>query len=164
MRIVVFSDSHNNYRALEQIVLEQPQADYFLHLGDGEREFDDLAAVFPEKKMLGVCGNCDWGSTGKVVDMLRAGGRRIFFAHGHTFHVKSGIEDFIHTARSVGADIALYGHTHVACKSYEDGLYIMNPGSVTRSHRGPASYGIVDITAAGAALNIVPFGRGRHPR
>ena len=41
-----------------------------------------------------------------------------------------------------GADILLFGHTHMPLTLYEDGLYIMNPGSC---HGYYASYGIIDI-------------------
>ena len=34
MRIVVVSDTHGNARALRQAVLDQPQAEYIIHLGD----------------------------------------------------------------------------------------------------------------------------------
>ena len=59
LRIVVFSDSHNHYAALEKALLDQPDADLFLYLGDGTREFEDLRQRHPEIAMRGVAGNCD---------------------------------------------------------------------------------------------------------
>ena len=32
-------------------------------------------------------------------------------------------------AREAGCKIALFGHTHVSCCRYQEGLYVMNPGS-----------------------------------
>jgi putative phosphoesterase len=157
LRIIVCSDSHGRRAVLEDIVLTHQNADLFLHLGDGEREFQELAARYPEKKMRGVAGNCDWGSTGHTIDSFIAQGKKILLTHGHTFGVKAGLNDYLHTARNLIADIALYGHTHVAYKGYEDGLYVMNPGSVTSPKNGPPSYGMIDITPAGIVLNIVPI-------
>lgn len=155
MRIVVFSDSHNNYFVLKKIVTRQPEAELFLHLGDGEREFALLRDTFPEKFMLGVRGNCDWASAGKVSDLVTVHGRRIFFTHGHAFGVKSGLEALANEAKNLRADIVLYGHTHIAECDYRDGIYFMNPGSVATSQQGAPSYGIADITDAGVFTNVV---------
>ncbi|MCI7805035.1 MAG: metallophosphoesterase family protein, partial [Oscillospiraceae bacterium] len=59
-------------------------------------------------------------------------------------------------ARSMGADIALYGHTHERFCAYEDGLYIMNPGSTScpRDGRKP-SFGIIDVSPSGIMTNII---------
>lgn len=155
MRIVVFSDSHNNYFALQNIVLGQPTAEVFLHLGDGEKEFDYLCTNFPFKRMIGVRGNCDWNSMGKTKDIVTLEGKKIFFAHGHSHGVKSGLDDFKREARGICADIALFGHTHVAMTEYEDGIYYMNPGSIVLPQQGPPSYGVIDITGAGIVTSIV---------
>ena len=39
MKIIVMSDSHNNYFALNKIV-QDFYADLYIHLGDGERELN----------------------------------------------------------------------------------------------------------------------------
>ena len=59
-------------------------------------------------------------------------------------------------AREQKADILLFGHTHNAMTDYDDGLYVMNPGSLRGAY---ATYGILDITEAGIVTNIVkcPF-------
>lgn len=163
MRIVVFSDSHKNYAALEKVVLARPDAQLFLHLGDGEREFEELQLRFPDILMYGIQGNCDYGSLSETSNLLTLGGKRVFFTHGHLFRVKLGLEELLHNARNVGANVVLFGHTHRTLTLYEDGLYILNPGSVSTPQEGPASYGIVDITSAGIVTSIVPVdgGRGR---
>lgn len=153
MRIVVFSDSHKNYFALQRIVLSQPTAELFLHLGDGEQEFTQLMERFPDRLMRGVAGNCDWGSLGNLSNTITCEGKKIFFTHGHMLGVKAGLGAFLQTAREAHADIALYGHTHVAHTGYIDGIYVMNPGSV--SSGGKPSYGFIDITSAGIVTNIV---------
>jgi len=155
LRIVVFSDSHSNFFALKNIVRSQRFADIFIHLGDGERDFDELARTFPGKEMYNVRGNCDWASITPAEGILRRGGKTILYTHGHLLRVKAGIEQLKADAHKVGADIALFGHTHHAFTSYENGLHLMNPGSVTFPETGGPSYGIVDITDAGIFLSIV---------
>lgn len=160
MRIVVFSDSHNNFAGMLAVVDARPDGDLFIHLGDGEREFADLQALYPQKRMLGVAGNCDWGSVGKLVDTALCGGVKVFFTHGHTFGVKGGLENLLRAARTMGAEVALFGHTHVAVTGYDNGLHYMNPGSLSRPLRGSPTYGIVDITAGGIVTHIVEVDRG----
>lgn len=162
MRIVVFSDSHRNFAALHGVFRSQKDADVFLHLGDGEEEFEDLKSLYPDKLMRGVAGNCDWGSQGKIHDLIVCGGKRIFFTHGHVYGVKSGTDRLLDAARDFGAEIVLFGHTHRAGATYENGLYVMNPGSVSQSRGGPASYGVVDITPAGIVPLIIPLERRRR--
>ena len=156
MRIIVFSDSHGNYFALRDVVEKhRDEATHFIHLGDGEREFEKIAADYPQLSFLGVSGNCDWAGSGKTTDILRVSGKKIFFSHGHAFHVKSGLDAFKQIARGFGATIALFGHTHIALTAYDDGLYLMNPGSISSQASGRASYGIIDITPAGIVTTIV---------
>lgn len=155
MRIVVFSDSHNNYYALKNIVLTHMGAECFIHLGDGERDVQDLRHEFPDKAICHVRGNCDWASQAPENGILEFGGKRIVYTHGHLHAVKSGLEALKLWALGKGADIVLYGHTHQAYTEYDEGLYIMNPGSVTSPRGGAASYGMIDITEAGIVLNIV---------
>lgn len=157
MRIVVVSDSHNNFGALCRIVRSQPAADCFIHLGDGEEEFEDLRALYPGKVMLGVRGNCDWSSCTKTQDTLLCGGIKIFYTHGHLFGVKSGLDKLKEYARAQGAQVALFGHTHIGCATYDSGLYLLNPGSVSHCPRVELSYGVLDITEAGVAAHLVPL-------
>lgn len=155
MRIVVFSDSHNNYFALREVVLSRPETEVFLHLGDGDKEFDYLKTNFPFKVMRGVRGNCDWGSMGKTGDVMILAGKKIFLTHGHTFGVKSGLDALKAEAVGIDADIVAFGHTHVAMTAYEDGIYYINPGSIAMPQQGLPTYGVIDITEAGIATFIV---------
>ena len=59
------------------------------------------------------------------------------------------------TARQNGCDIALYGHTHIANILYEDGIYIVNPGSCSQSRNGKESYAVIDIEPNGIMPIIV---------
>jgi phosphoesterase, MJ0936 family len=154
MRIIVISDTHGDLSGFERAVDQQPKADLFIHLGDCERDLDQVKPLFPDKRFLSVAGNCDFGSDTPTESETIARGRRIFFTHGHPYHVKFGYASAIGEARRRGADILLFGHTHLPYTAYEDGLYIMNPGSLGHPRDGHPTYGIVDITDAGIVLNI----------
>ena len=64
MRIIAISDTHGDYRALSSVFIRNADADWFIHLGDGERELDRFIIEHPEftEKVLHASGNCDIGS------------------------------------------------------------------------------------------------------
>ncbi len=152
MRILVVSDTHRDRGALRQAILRHPEAEVVIHLGDGAEEAADAKLEFPDKMFLLVRGNCDWGSTLPVEGLTAFAGKNIFYTHGYTYHVKYGLYEAKSAARDRRADVLLFGHTHEALTEYEDGLYIMNPGSLNGS---AGTYGTLDITPAGVVTNIV---------
>lgn len=156
MRILVVSDTHGDYFTLQRVVTAQPKAEVVIHLGDGEEQSLQLVTDFPDKMIVRVRGNCDWGSDLPIVQTLSLAGKKILAMHGHTYQVKMGYYNAYMAAREEKADILLFGHTHNAMTDYEDGLYVMNPGSLHGMH---ATYGILDITNAGIVTNVVncPF-------
>lgn len=156
MRIVVISDTHRSYRALREIVEKHERdADLFLFAGDGERELEDVRDEFLRKTFLAVRGNCDFASQEQVSRIVMAGDVKIFLTHGHMYGVKGGTAGILSAAKENGAKVALYGHTHVAYAGYEDGIYLLNPGSAAQPRAGRPSYGIIDITASGIVPLIV---------
>lgn len=150
MRILVFSDSHGNSHRIREAILSNPTADTVIHLGDGERDLDELQPILGGKRLVCVCGNCDYGSMLRDNETLNIGSVRILCTHGHREGVKYGTDSLIDKAKRLGARIVLYGHTHEPVTDYDDGLYVMNPGSIREG-----CYGAIDITAAGiVCLNL----------
>jgi len=156
LRIVVFSDSHGDYETLDAITENQIKADAFIHLGDGLRELYHLRDAYPEKRFLCVRGNADFGYDEKYEDTLDIGGVRIYFTHGHIQGAKRGVRELVECGKEHGADIICYGHTHCSAASVNGGVYLLNPGSVSRPRCGQGkSYAVIDLTEAGVAINIV---------
>lgn len=151
MRIVVVSDSHKDYYSLQKAVMSQPTADVVVFCGDGEDDIDTLAMQLPNKTIISVKGNNDWCSEKRYSEEITLEGKRIFITHGHLFGVKSNYSQIISQAHSLDTDILLFGHTHEPYTHYDNGMYILNPGSVAYS----GTYGIVDITKAGIVTNII---------
>ena len=85
----------------------------------------------------------------------KIGGVNIFMTHGHTLGVKSSTENLKKAAEQSDCKIALYGHTHIPDIKYEDGLYIVNPGSCARSRDGGNSYAAIDIRDNGILPTII---------
>ena len=157
MRILVLSDTHGDFNSMLRAVDAQKNAEVIIHCGDGKAQIDALAEKFPDKKIIAVRGNCDFGAKYPDVQNVEVGGKKIFVTHGHLFQVKFTPYNLICAARENKADIVCFGHTHCAMNEYEDGLYIMNPGSC---HGYCASYGYIDITDKGDIVtNIVRLDR-----
>ncbi len=155
MKILVFSDSHGVRREMADAV-ERERPDMIIHLGDFIADFKALRELFPETEAYGVRGNCDLRSLmGRDAEkmLITAGGKKILIAHGHQYGVKLGLERFFFAAMEAGADIALFGHTHMPYIGKAGGAVVMNPGSIGRS---PApSYGLISVDGGEMETKII---------
>ncbi len=142
MKILVFSDSHgdveNMCRATEIV-----RPDRIVHLGDGWRDALALHARFPALPLDQVRGNCDVGCDAPAQQLLTLGGKRVFLCHGHTLHVKYGLLSALYTAYEQEADALLFGHTHQPLVDFDQGVMVLNPGSIGARFR--PSYGVLRI-------------------
>ena len=142
MLLAVFSDAHGNQKAMRRAV-ETRRPDHVIFLGDGIRDAAAVERVFPEIPFILLRGNCDAGIPGYDDSILfTLDGVRIFAAHGHRHGVKLDLGGFYNSVCCSGSALGLYGHTHVPRIDSEDGVTLMNPGSVGGY---PASYGLVHI-------------------
>ena len=151
MRIIAFSDSHRHYQNVRKL-FEQTAltTDLYIFLGDAEGDLDDIPSLYPDKRILCVAGNCDRGSMEPFVGTVEVEGKKIIYCHGHLQHVNFGLTGLKKLAKDNGADLVLYGHTHVRRCEYKDGVYYINPGSLGLPRDGLApSYAAIDIIPAG---------------
>jgi len=155
MRIIVISDSHRRTRVIDEIIAAQSEAGYVFFLGDNVRDIEDFEFIYPDKKFCVVSGNCDFASTVPTVGVEMVCGKKILYTHGHNYGVKYTLENLKKTAIDNNCDIVLYGHTHVSKILYEDGVYIVNPGSCGNPREGSPSYGVIDITDKGIMPIII---------
>lgn len=120
--------------------VEQEQPDQILHLGDLMSDTAELGFAYPAIPLACVPGNCD-GWTGEPEEkLLRLAGHRVLMGHGHQWYVKHSPDAALRAARRAGAEILLFGHTHVPlCRQEADGLWVLNPGSI----RDRGSYGLL---------------------
>ena len=162
MKIIVLSDSHLDLQAVKKVIELHEDADLFIHLGDGEREMNLLLQSHPwlGEKLLYLKGNCDAGTrvpqTQQRLIYTLPYGHRIFAAHGDAFRVKFTTAPIIMEAMRSGCDIVLFGHTHIPVTRYEDGMYILNPGSIGLPVEGnPPTYMLLSVSEKGVLPNVV---------
>ena len=129
LKRLVFSDSHRYTGGMIQAIEEQ-QPDLVVHLGDLQRDAEELALLYPKLSMVTVPGNCDGWTTDPLERQFMVCGKRVLLSHGHIWHVKQGYDAALRAARNAGAHLLLFGHTHRPCCFQEpDGLWVLNPGS-----------------------------------
>jgi len=149
MKIIVVSDSHGSYHHLKRIMQLNRDADIVVHCGDSRDELDEIQLEFPDKMYYCVKGNCDWGALPLTLDFI-VEGVHFFVTHGHMFNVKYGLYELDCAARERGAQVALFGHTHIACDEYNDGVRLFNPGSCGYGK----SFGVIEVKNGQVLSNI----------
>ena len=142
MRAVVFSDSHGDSASVNMILSKHRSADMFIFLGDGERDVFSTQNlnIIGTKPFVAVKGNNDFGSSLPTEGICLLSGKKIYALHGHTKGVKYSTDLLQREAANNGADVIVYGHTHIPRVEYMSGVYFMCPGAAYRGE-----YGIIDV-------------------
>ena len=147
MKLMIASDIHGSAYYCRQMLAacDREQPDKLLLLGDilyhGPR--NDLPREYAPKEVIGllnerkesilcVRGNCDTEVDQMVLSFpiladcayLAIDGVTVFATHGHVYNLK-------HLPPLGKNDILLHGHTHVPAWEKQDGVWYLNPGSVS---------------------------------
>ena len=129
MKVIVVSDTHRRNENYFK-VLEMHKPDMVIHCGDAEGSEYALTEVAdcPVKIVL---GNNDFFSELPRELELVLDGFQVWVTHGHTYYVSMGIEYIAQEAKARGKDIVFYGHTHKPSVQKVNGVYVVNPGSLS---------------------------------
>ncbi len=121
----------------QAIELEHP--DYVFHLGDHDRDAEQISAEYPTLPMVWVRGNCD-GWSGLLPDEVEINVEdlRFFMVHGHHFGVRDSTAMLVREALKRHDHVVLFGHTHLPLIEDHTGepgtggkpLLVLNPGSI----------------------------------
>ena len=147
MKLLIASDIHGAAGYCRDLLAawDREGADRLLLLGDllyhGPR--NDLPPDYAPKEVIAllnarknqifcVRGNCDTEVDQMVLEfplladyaVLTAGSRLLYATHGHVYNTA-------HLPPLQPGDILLHGHTHIPCRTLRDGVYVLNPGSVS---------------------------------
>ncbi len=140
MKIVVCSDSHGNWKGLQEI-LDREQPEILLFLGDGERDWQ-MVEVPRGTRFLAVCGNCDFMAMEPSFRRIELCGKRIFMTHGHLYGAKQGLYGLSLQTEEHPADLVVYGHTHHPQLDHYNGCLYLCPGSMGYSEE---RYAVVQL-------------------
>ena len=142
MRIAVFSDTHRNIDGAIAAI-NQYRPDLIIHLGDHFMDAQKLHMEFPHIPMECVPGNCDYAPEEKTMKLIEPMGVRIMLTHGHTYNVKYTTSSLLNAAYFQGAQIVLYGHTHIPSNQLIQDLHVVNPGSA--GQRSGGTWAIIEL-------------------
>lgn len=147
MKAAVFSDTHSCVSLMLEAV-RKTHPDILIHLGDYERDADELRKEFPEIPLFSVCGNCDICHSSPEVDIVPIGPVKAFITHGHLYSVSWGsLDSLVYAAMEKDCKIAMFGHTHSPENCEIGGVKVLNPGSSGKG-RTP-TYAVVEVMENG---------------
>ena len=155
MRLLIISDSHKNSFIIDRIIRNQPDARHIFFLGDNVSDMEELKSEYTDRIFHMVKGNCDGFTNYPDYDIVKLENQNILFTHGHNFSVKYGKTRLLEFAKNCGCSIALYGHTHIPDITYEEDIYLVNPGSPSRPRESKPSYAVIDIVSGGIQPIII---------
>ena len=141
MRIVVISDTHGETNSIDQVRHGVGPVDAVFHCGDSELDIqhESLQDAFV------VGGNCDWDSSYSAEVFTEVNGVKVLMTHGHLWQVKSTLMPLSTRAQELGADVVLFGHTHLLGSELIGNTLFVNPGSLELPRgRKEKSYAIIE--------------------
>ena len=159
MKVVVVADSQapRRWKGVPHILaLELADADLVLHAGDVcvPEVLDELAAFAPVRAVMGNNDGEDvreWGATDDLE--LDLGGVRVAMLHiagpkdGRGRRMRKRFPD---------ADLVVFGHSHQPLDEVQDGVHLLNPGSVSDPRREPLpSFSVLTIEAGRPSTRLV---------
>lgn len=137
MKILVISDSHGSTNNILTLKKQIKKVDLVIHCGDGTEDFDFIKD-YMKCDLWGVSGNMDSlniYNAPRVIDR-EIEGKKIHIEHGDAFNDwnsgrRLNNETLLQAAKASGYDVIFYGHTHVQSIVNEDGIWLINPGSIS---------------------------------
>ena len=142
-KLVILSDSHNSEPAIRRILKAEADADALIFLGDGLRDLERALTTAPRLRAYAVAGNCDYGALEPLDGLAAFDKVVVFYTHGHMYGVKYDTDTLVDTAAARGAEVALFGHTHIPIAKQQGPVFLFNPGSWGRCYLGPDTYGVM---------------------
>ena len=137
LKYIIFSDLHGDKLSLMKIKNLAKQANGVFFAGDGYSAVKSL----DENELYAVGGNCDIGGAPEMV--IEIDGARILLTHGHKYGVKSSLLALTLRAKELDCTAVIFGHTHQPFCSYENDVFLLNPGA--SSGYGRKTYALMTI-------------------
>ena len=137
--IIILSDTHHNFSALEKLLPKMEENDYVFHLGDNESDIMQYRKELGSK-IYSVAGNCDGGGEDLVLEVE---GLKILLTHGDRYGVKNSLYKLLLRAKEIGANLVFYGHTHISMIEKIDGITFINPGCTTNYIENSYCYAVL---------------------
>lgn len=167
IRWAIFSDTHGNRGPMREAVKNGP-FDAMVHLGDG---VNDAVIISRESgiPLIAVSGNEDGASAYPERLAVQLGPHTVLLMHGHLLDInpyqsagtwERNYESMDAIMAVSGAQLLLFGHTHVpVIRRMKNGI-ICNPGSHYAGAAVPHSFAIAESGAGGLTIYLAHDRRG----
>lgn len=132
MKYLIFSDAHGDRKEFERLIEKfknDSEIETIFYNGDSEFKADD--EIF--YGLQSVVGNMDFSEPFNEFNLYESKNDDVVFYqnHGHLNNANSTLDEMWQNADEFGADIILFGHTHIVLTEvYKEKLFI-NPGSIS---------------------------------
>ncbi len=149
MKIMIVSDTHGRQERYRRALTLEEKAgipDKIIHCGDVEGDEEWIRRSTQCMSVPMVRGNCDFFSKLPSELELDIAGLKVLVAHGHQYGVSMGTERIEEEARDRGCQIVMFGHTHRPVIQENDGLWIINPGSLSYPRQDGHKYTYIIMT------------------
>ena len=150
MRVLIVSDTLGRHGGLDRALQEAGNIDMLIHLGDVEGGETYIDAVADCEKHI-IRGNNDFFSELPREEEFYIGSHKVFITHGHAYYVSLDPEYIREEGKARGAEIVMFGHTHRPFFEDDNGIIVLNPGSLSfpRQEGRKGSYMILEMDEDG---------------
>ena len=146
MKYLVLSDTHGQIDSSVKIYKkhnDREPLDGIIHLGDFTGDAKNLSAR-TGARVIFVPGNMDGSFSDTDYEILDTEFGPILLVHGHMQAVKLTLQKILYRTEELGCKAVLFGHTHKPVLEYAEGIFLLNPGSITRPLTGKGSYALLN--------------------
>jgi hypothetical protein len=154
-KLLVISDTHGSVISLKSVFSwakerTPPNGSICaaVFLGDGLGDLRSAAAETGFScNWAKVKGNNDYDFQEADIALFDFINYRFLICHGHRYNLYSGYHPLVSAAQYNGANVVLFGHSHVPYHKTLDGIILINPGSVgfPRSNKG-RTFAVIECT------------------
>lgn len=130
MKVLIVSDTHGRNGGYLDLLENSEKMDMVIHCGDVEGS-EYLISESSGCKTVIVQGNNDYFSDLPKEMIVKLGKYKALVTHGHAYYVNMGHEHLVREAKKRKVDMVIYGHTHRPVIAEENGILVLNPGSLT---------------------------------
>ncbi len=153
MKVIIVSDTHGNVNGFLEEIKNHSDCEKIIHLGD----YTDDARKIKDRSSIPVTfirGNNDFmDSRAQDEKVIYIKGHKILLTHGHQYNVYFGLDRLSYRGREVGADLVLFGHSHIFTDEDYNGVRLINPGSTTYPRGGDMRRGFLILDISEKAIN-----------
>jgi len=157
LKLYVISDTHGKIDKALNVYRKLNSVDLIVHLGDVRRDAQRIAE-YTGTRVISVAGNNDGLYSKDDFEILETEYGDILLTHGHKQNVKHGLQNLLYRTCEMDCKAVLFGHTHVPVFTESNGIYLLNPGSLTFPFDGTqGSYAIVNTSKGEFNASIVYY-------